>query len=119
VIARKKGEEWFIGGINGASATKLDINFSFLDHDKVFSAKIYSDDPSVDTRTHVRIDSMRVDRSTVFPVSLNPDNGIAMHIKPRSLTTSNTEFKYLLGHHKKFLSRNSWNLSLYCSLTGI
>lgn len=82
VIARKKGDEWFIGGINGASATSLDINFSFLDPDKVYSAKIYSDDPSVETRTHVRIDSMRVDRSTVFPVSLNPDNGIAIHLKP-------------------------------------
>jgi len=83
VIARKKGEEWFIGGINGANATKLDINFSFLDTDKAYSAKIYSDDPSVDTRTHVRIDSMRVDRSTEYTANLNPDNGIAIHIKQK------------------------------------
>lgn len=81
MIARKKGEEWFIGGINGANPVKLDLNFSFLDPDKEYSAKIYSDDPSVDTRTHVRIDSMMVDRGTVYTANLNPDNGIAIHIK--------------------------------------
>ena len=82
VIARKKGEEWFIGGINGANATKLDLNFSFLDPDREYSAKIYSDDPSVNTRTHVRIDSMRVDRGSIYTANLNPKNGIAMHFIP-------------------------------------
>lgn len=82
VIARKKGDEWFIGGINGANATLLDLNFSFLDPDKEYSAKIYSDDPSVNTRTHVRIDSMNVKNSTINQVNLKPDNGIAIHLKP-------------------------------------
>ncbi|MFZ2340544.1 MAG: glycoside hydrolase family 97 N-terminal domain-containing protein [Bacteroidales bacterium] len=80
VIARKRGDEWFIGGINGANATKLDINFSFLDPEKKYSAKIYSDDRSVNTRTHVRIDSMMVDRRTIYTANLNPNNGIAMHL---------------------------------------
>ena len=82
VIARKKGDEWFIGGINGANTTKLDFNFSFLDPDKEYSAKIYSDDPSVNTRTHVRIDSTTINSKTLHPVNLAPNNGIAMHIKP-------------------------------------
>lgn len=81
VIARKKGDDWFIGGINGVNPLKFDINFSFLDPDRIYSAKIYSDDPSVNTRTHVRIDSMNIDSKTVFPVNLNPDNGIAIHLK--------------------------------------
>jgi hypothetical protein len=82
VIARKKGDEWFIGGINGDQTRTLDLNFAFLDPDKEYSAKIYSDDPSVNTRTHVRIDSLVVDSKTVCPASLNANNGIAMHIKP-------------------------------------
>jgi alpha-glucosidase len=82
VIARKKGDEWFIGGIIGDQAIMLDLNFAFLDPDKRYTAKIYSDDPSANTRTHVRIDSMNVDNKTIFPANLSPNNGIAMHIKP-------------------------------------
>jgi alpha-glucosidase len=82
VIAREKGDEWFLGGINGNRARILDLNFSFLDPDKEYSAKIYSDDPSVNTRTHVRIDSAIITSKTVYPVSLKENNGIAMHIKP-------------------------------------
>ena len=82
VIARKKGEEWFIGGINGDQALTLDLYFPFLDRDKEYSAKIFSDDPSVNTRTHVRIDSTIINCKTAYPVNLAPNNGIAMHIKP-------------------------------------
>ncbi len=82
VIARKKGDEWFIGGINGDQTRILDLNFSFLDPDKEYSAKIYSDDPSVNTRTHVRIDSATINIKTLYPANLASNNGIAIHIKP-------------------------------------
>jgi alpha-glucosidase len=82
VIARKKGDEWFIGGINGDQAIILDLNFAFLDPDKEYSVKIYSDDALVNTRTHVRIDSATINRKTLYPANLAPNNGIAMHIKP-------------------------------------
>jgi len=82
VIARKKGDEWFIGGINGDQGIMLDLNFTFLDPEKEYSARIYSDDPSVNTRTHVRIDSTIINSKTLHPVNIAPNNGIAMHIKP-------------------------------------
>jgi alpha-glucosidase len=82
VIARKKGDEWFIGGINGDQPRILDLNFSFLDPGKEYSAKIYSDDPSINTRTHVRIDSAIINSKTVYPAKVASNNGIAMHIKP-------------------------------------
>jgi alpha-glucosidase len=82
VIARKKGDEWFIGGINGEQNVSLDLNFLFLDPDKSYTAKIYSDDPSVNTRTHVRIDSTIINSKTLHPANLAPNNGIAIHIKP-------------------------------------
>ena len=83
VIARKKGDEWFIGGINGEQQISLDLNFSFLDPDKEYSARIYSDDQSVNTRTHVRIDSATINSKTVNLLNLAPHNGIAMHLKPK------------------------------------
>jgi alpha-glucosidase len=83
VITRKKGDEWFIGGINGNQPRIIDLNFSFLDPDKEYSAKIYSDDPSVNTRTHVRIDSATINSKTLYPANLASNNGIAIHLKPK------------------------------------
>jgi len=82
VIARKKGDEWFIGGINSEQPRTLDISLSFLTPDIKYRASIYSDDPSVDTRTHVRIDRIDVDRTTVYRADLGSNKGIAMHIVP-------------------------------------
>ncbi len=82
VIARKKGYEWFIGGINGTNSIMLELNFAFLDPDKEYSARIYSDDPSVNTRTHVRIDSIIINSKTLHSLNLAPNNGIAIHLKP-------------------------------------
>jgi alpha-glucosidase len=82
VIARRKGEEWFIGGINGEEPRTLDINFRFLNPDVKYLAKIYSDDPLVNSRTHVRMDRIDVDNTTIYPASLAPNNGIALHIVP-------------------------------------
>lgn len=82
VIARKSGDKWFIGGINGEEARTLEIRFGFLSPETKYSAKIYSDDPAVDTRTHVRIDSIDVDRFTVYRAKFGSNKGIALHIKP-------------------------------------
>jgi len=82
VIARRKGDEWFIGGINGEQSRTLEINMSFLEPDTRYTASVYSDDPSVDTRTHVRIDSLNIGRDSVFTANLRSNNGIAFHIVP-------------------------------------
>jgi alpha-glucosidase len=82
VIARKKGDEWFIGGINGEQSINLDLLFSFMDPDKEYSAKIYSDDPTVNTRTHVRIDSALINNKTVILYSLHQITG-CVHINKK------------------------------------
>ena len=82
VIARRNGEEWFIGGINGEEARSLEINFSFLNQGVRYSAIVYSDDPTVYTRTHVRIENIDVEKNSVYFAKLGPNNGIAMHIVP-------------------------------------
>jgi alpha-glucosidase len=84
MIARRKGNEWFIGGINGSESRTLDISFSFLTPGAKYSAKIYSDDPAVETRTHVRIDRIDVDKNSVYSAKLRSNNGIAIHIIPLS-----------------------------------
>jgi alpha-glucosidase len=82
IIARKKGDDWFIGGINAEQARTLELNFSFLDPGVKYSTLIFSDDSIVNTRTHVRIDRKEIDRSSVYPAILGPNKGFAMHLKP-------------------------------------
>jgi alpha-glucosidase len=82
VIARRKGADWFIGGINAEQERTLNINFSFLEPAVKYRVSIYSDDPTVDTRTHVKIEKIDVERNSVYSAKLGSNNGIAMHIIP-------------------------------------
>lgn len=82
IIARRKDNDWFIGGINGETGRKLDIRFDFLSPGVNYSAKIYTDDPAIQTRTRVRVDSSEVNNTTVLPIILSANNGFAMHISP-------------------------------------
>jgi alpha-glucosidase len=82
VIARRNNDEWFIGGINGETERALDIDFSFLDPSRKYTAMVYSDDPEIDTRTHVRVDSLAVTGNSAYKARLKPNNGIAIHLGP-------------------------------------
>lgn len=80
LIARKNTDNWFIGGINGEKSNSLTIKFDFLEPGKNYKAKIYSDDPTVNTRTHVRIDEILVNSQSEYKVDLAANNGIAMQL---------------------------------------
>lgn len=82
VIARKKGNEWFLGGINNEEKRSVTVNFGFLDKGKQYNARIYSDDSTVNTRTHVRIDEIRIDSNSGYTIDFGAGNGIAMHLIP-------------------------------------
>lgn len=81
-IARRSGDDWFIGSLNGKNKRELRINCHFLDKDKKYQAIIYSDDPSVRTPTKVRVTRMKINASDRLTFNLLSDNGLAIHIKP-------------------------------------
>jgi alpha-glucosidase len=83
IIAREKGDEWFIGGINGEKAKDFNLKFSFLTPGIKYIAKIYSDDASVNTRTHVRIDTVEINNQSQYIARLGSNRGIAMHVIPK------------------------------------
>ena len=83
VIARRRGEEWFVGAMNDSQERSLPLPLDFLAQGRQYSARIYSDDPAVETRTHVRIDRKTVDSSTVLDIDLPPRCGQAIHLLPR------------------------------------
>ncbi|MBN2633187.1 MAG: glycoside hydrolase family 97 catalytic domain-containing protein [Bacteroidales bacterium] len=82
VIARRKGEEWFIGAINGDQPGIYKIDFSFLGNDSKYLARIYSDMPDLKTRTRVKIDSMDVSSDLIWEAKLGTNTGMAMHLVP-------------------------------------
>jgi alpha-glucosidase len=82
VIARRSGSQWFIGGINGDEATDFKFSFDFLDQNKMYQAKIYIDNPEVNTRTKIGIESREVNHNSKFQKQLNANNGFAMHVFP-------------------------------------
>lgn len=83
VVARRSGREWFVGCMNGEKPRDLEVPLDFLDQGEVYVARSYVDDPSVPTRTEVRIDRTTVDRNDVVRVSLPANHGQAMWIAPR------------------------------------
>ena len=82
VIARRRGDDWWIGGINGELPKNIKLDFSFLDIAKEYIAKIYSDDNSIKTRTHVKIENKKLNHESSLEIKVKANNGFAMHIKP-------------------------------------
>ena len=82
VIARRKGEEWFIGGINGEKQRETNIGFTFLPEGRRYMATFYTDDPAVKTRTHVMTESREVNHGSVYRAPLEANNGFAIRLVP-------------------------------------
>lgn len=79
-VARRSGEEWFIGSVTNTDARSMKLSLDFLPAGKKFEASIYSDDATVNTRTKVGIRRIPVDSKTVLDLKLNASGGQAIHI---------------------------------------
>lgn len=80
VIARRKGNDWFVGGINGTSARQVEVDFSFLESNQKYIAKLYTDDDTVNTRTQVKIETIEILNTSKLDIKLNSNNGFAIQI---------------------------------------
>lgn len=83
-VARRKGDEWFVGAITNNDARKLKLPLSFLPKGKRFVATIYADDPAAKTRTKVGIRTLDVDGGQVLDVDLRASGGQAIWLRPGS-----------------------------------
>ena len=81
-IARRNGEEWFVGTATNEQPRKLDIPLTFLTEGKRYIATVYHDDPKVRTRTKVGIKRSKVRSSGYLKASLAPSGGQAVWIRP-------------------------------------
>jgi alpha-glucosidase len=81
VLARRQGEAWFIGAINAESARTVRVPLTFLAPGRKYVAHIYSDDPAVATKTHVRVSTRIVGADAVLDVDMPVSGGQAIWLE--------------------------------------
>ncbi|KAA6315737.1 alpha-glucosidase [termite gut metagenome] len=82
-VARRSGNDWFIGTMTNNDGRKLNISFDFLPEGKNYIAHIYYDDPEAMTRTKVGIKKIPVNKQSVIVTDLLPSSGQAIWITER------------------------------------
>ncbi|MBN2269611.1 MAG: glycoside hydrolase family 97 N-terminal domain-containing protein [Sedimentisphaerales bacterium] len=80
VMARRSGDDWYIGCMNSNEPRTLDIPLTFLDKGRQYTAHIYSDDPAVPTRTHVKTERLGVTAETILNATMTAQGGQAVRI---------------------------------------
>ena len=82
-IARRRGQEWFLGSMTDWSARELDLPLDFLGNGP-YSAEIYADAADADTHPkNLRIEKQTVDRKTHLNANLAPGGGYAVRLVPK------------------------------------
>lgn len=79
--ARRRGTDWFVGTITNNDARQVKLELKFLEPGKKYKAKIYSDDPSVNTATHVKVSMQMITSKTVLNISMQPSGGEAISLE--------------------------------------
>ncbi len=82
IIARRAGVQWFIGAMNANSTRTFSLPLGFLTPGQQYVENIYSQDPSVPTRTHVRIDRSVVNSTATLTMTLDASRGQAIRLLP-------------------------------------
>ena len=81
-IARRRGNQWFVGSITDEDARELDVPLSFLGSG-AYEAEIYSDGPKAATEPKDSVvEKRRVNAQTVLKLKLAPGGGSAIRLVP-------------------------------------
>ncbi len=94
-VARRSGNQWFIGSITNDNGRDLNVPLDFLQKGKKYVAHIYSDGgQEIKTRTHVKAQQFIVDSSTKLKLDLKPSGGCAIRLVPATTHDVSTLQKY-------------------------
>lgn len=79
VQARRSGNDWFVGAMNGLQARDITLNTAdFLQKGKKYRVEIYNDDPSLNTRTKVASTIQTIKAGKILKLHLQPSGGAAL-----------------------------------------
>lgn len=82
LLARRSGPNWFLGAMNSDQPRAFEVPLTFLEPGRRYVAHVYSDDSSVPTRTHVKIERFAVQADTVLKVAMPARGGQALRLVP-------------------------------------
>ncbi len=86
IFARKdrNSQDWYVGGVNDATARTLPIKFDFLDAKQSYTATIYRDGEGATYETEARhriaIETRKIKKGDTMPVWLAPGGGLAIRL---------------------------------------
>jgi len=85
VTAKKRGTEWYIGGMTGWSARDVNFNLSFLDKGANYTAEIWKDgaDAEVNAKSYI-FDSISVSKQSELNFHLASGGGFVIRIYPKN-----------------------------------
>jgi len=81
-IARRSGSGWWLGLIGNDDAQKVSLETAFLEPGVKYVMKVYTDDVSVDTPTHVAVKEFVVTGGQPLQFSLQARGGAAASFRP-------------------------------------
>lgn len=81
VVARRSGDTWYVGALNGETEREFDIPLDFLDAQKNYQATIFQDDETINTRTRVKVETVAVNARDVMRKTVGAQQGLAMIIR--------------------------------------
>jgi alpha-glucosidase len=79
-VARRSGDDWFVGSITNTQARKINIPTNFLEKGKKYTVKIYQDDDKVQTCTKVGIIERKIKGGEEMSFNLKASGGVALYI---------------------------------------
>ena len=83
VQARRTGNDWFVGAMNGLQVRDITLNTAdFLQKGKKYRVEIYNDDPSLQTRTKVSSTEMVIKAGKQLKLYLQASGGVALRFVP-------------------------------------
>lgn len=94
-VARRNGDEWFVGMLTNNDGSDETLNLSFLEKDKAYLAYIYTDGgEDVKTATRVKCSYLLVKEGETMRFSLKPRGGAAIRFVPADAQASKKYKKY-------------------------
>jgi len=95
-MARRSGDEWFVGAITNNEPGVVQFKTDFLEAEKPYLATFYTDDDTQPTKTKVKVTRLIVDASSNVKMKLKASGGCAVHLKPAEKRDLKTFRKYSL-----------------------
>lgn len=82
-IARRKGNDWWVGCLTNNDGEKKEIPLDFLTAGKKYKAEIYTDGgEKVKTKTHVAVSSKIVSDKDILKFDIKSRGGVAIYLSP-------------------------------------